>query len=103
MTDPEMDMFLRRAVLAAVGMMRDGASFDAMVAFHYAIGLTQMGLQSGNGEAIVRITLNGLDVLHTTAHLLAEETDFDLSTYATTTVASMHLAADLGVIMLGDE
>lgn len=103
MNDPEMDMFMQRAVMGAAGMMKGGAGFNEMVAFHYAIGLSLMGTQTGNGLSVAQITKNGLDALHTTAHLMAEETDFVLTSYSNQMVAHMHLAADLGVIMQAGE
>jgi len=99
MNDPDMDMFLQRAVVAVSQMMKSGATFSEVVAFHYAVGLSLMGQKTGNGLLIAQITMDGLDALHATAHLLADATDFNLSDYATPMIGNMHLAAELGAIL----
>ena len=74
MNDEEMDLFLRRAVSGAVGMMRSGAGdIGALLAFHYAIGLAVQGPSSIHGKSIPRITKDGFDLVHATAHQMADE------------------------------
>jgi hypothetical protein len=103
MNDPEMDAYLRRCVLAVAQMQQGNATFDELVTFHYAVGLSLMGTRSGHGTPIPQITKDGLDALHEAAHALEEATDFDLASYATATIAEIHLATSVALAGWGSD
>lgn len=103
MNDPEIDAYLRRCVLAVTQMQEGDATFGELVTFHYAVGLSLMGTQTGNGVPIPQITKDGLDALHAAAHALGEATDFELGRYATTTIAEIHLATSVALATWGSD
>lgn len=96
------DVFLRRAVGAAVQMMDGEASTEQLMAFHYAVGLALMGEGVRQEVPIPQIAKNGLDALHAAAHMMSDQ-GFDIDRYCTKQIAEMHTICEFGLIMLGDE